>query len=111
MYQADEGLDTRTLDLDNLTSLEKYDRLLTLSQRRLKNQVECNAQARVIFTKLGQIDALEIQITVDHGSELNIRPTLKTRFEEERKLVSSFRLGLFMTYWRSICKVQQDNLE
>jgi hypothetical protein len=56
------NLDMDTIDLDQISTLDDYDRLLTLSQGWLKQEVEYNAQERVIITKLEEITALEIEI-------------------------------------------------
>lgn len=97
------GLDSRTMDLDDVSSLRIYDQMLMLSRKCLERQVECNARERVIHTKLKEIAALEAEIMTNYGSEqMKIDPSIRARFAVERTAIPVVRLRCFRAHWRRL---------
>jgi len=97
------GLGSRTLDLDNLSTLGPYNDLLALSQRCLALQVDYNARERVIYAKLKDIMALEAEIMAKYASELeNLSIHTSETFAAKMKLISDLRRECLRNYWEDI---------
>jgi hypothetical protein len=99
VHRTNTNVDLSTMDLDKLSTLDDYDRMLHLSKECIKLEVEYNARERVIITKLGEIAALEAKIMADHGLEMEeIDPSVKECFAEARASMSELRLGCIKLY-------------
>jgi hypothetical protein len=100
LLQVLSNLDSRTMHLDDVSSLRSYDQMLMLSRRCLERQVECNTRERVIHTKLKEIALLEAEIMTNYGSEqMKIDPSIRARFAVERRAILVVRLNRLRTHW------------
>jgi hypothetical protein len=92
-HQTTTNLDVHTMDLDNLTTLDDYDRLLALSTECVQREVEHNARERIIITKLSEITALENKIMTEYGSEMEEKfgPLIMSFIAEARAAIESLR--------------------
>jgi hypothetical protein len=99
MHRTNTNVDLSTIDLDKLSTLDDYDRMLDLSNECVKLGVEYNARERVIITKLGEIVALEAKIMADRGLEMEeIDPQIKEVFAEARASNLQLRLSCMKIY-------------
>jgi hypothetical protein len=91
-HQTTTNLDVHTLDLDKLSTLDDYDRLLALSTESVQREVEYNARERIIIAKLGEITALEDKIMNGYGPELEeVSPLIMRCFADARASIENFR--------------------
>ncbi|KAH0284396.1 hypothetical protein M436DRAFT_61777 [Aureobasidium namibiae CBS 147.97] len=98
-------LDSRTLDLDNLSTLGPYNDLLASSQKCLAHQVDYNARERVIYAKLKDIMALEAEIMANYPSELeSVGVHTRVTFEAKMKFTSGLRIECLRNYWEDISR-------
>lgn len=103
LHQLAFDLDPFILDLDELSTLHRHNRLVAQSKVCLERQVEYNARERVIHTKLDEIAALEAEIMANYGSELNkIDRSIRTRFAAQKTTISLVRLERLSTHWRRV---------
>jgi hypothetical protein len=80
-----------------------YDRVIDMSLRLLKNQVEYNARERAIHITLREISSLGDQILANHSSELDkLDTSTKNKFMEGRRYISLFRSGSLCIYWKGL---------
>jgi hypothetical protein len=112
MHRTNTDVDLSTIDLDKLSTLDDYDRMLDLSNECVKLEVEYNARERVIITKLGEIVALEAKIMADHGLEMEeIDPQIKEVFAEARASTLQLRLSCMKIYRLRLSMGSRDDSE
>jgi len=107
-----QELDSHTLDLDKISTLDDYDELLAQSQRCLKNQVDYNTRERVMHSKLRELVALEDEIMANHASELEgLSPHVRDALAARLQSISNIRLSCLKTYWHDVSKGSEANRE